>query len=442
MSRLLVNSEPGERERGLYLSETFSSSANVTDNGGTQTGSPSMSNGVLTIDADNKYIKYESLKKPTTAITVMAWVYPTAAPDGTGRIIASDYDYVDGTNNLGWNFGDNYGSNDHLSFNVWDGAGLSATANQNGFFATYLNTWVHVAGVFEGGVAARLYFDGVLVDDDTAAPPATINYNSTFVTSIGVRADNTTTGSWRGDIKEVKMFDRALDISEILEFANNVPVDLVSGCVLNLPLSLETHDKANNQSLDLSGNANHAAFTNEPTKNTHALGYNFEGTVNYLTVTNDTTLNAASFTYSVWVRTETLGTNHVLTKTDGAAAWTRGWRLFMNVSNQFEFDNGPDGGELGNLKTDAVEGTSIHHLVITFINATTTSKLYMDGHLYATNTTAAFENTTVDDLLIGKWGANNEFDGDIFKVKSWNRALSHVQVNELYAKEKMELNQI
>lgn len=80
-------------------------------------------------------------------------------------------------------------------------------------------TWKHLVGVYELGVAARIYVDGVLED---TKPPIAIAGNS-FDLSIGgvvISAPNYS-GIYDGLVDDVQMYDRALSDSEVAYLFSN-----------------------------------------------------------------------------------------------------------------------------------------------------------------------------------------------------------------------------
>ncbi|AWM12789.1 hypothetical protein DI487_02155 [Flavobacterium sediminis] len=138
-----------------------------------------------------------------TATTVEAWVRPETN-SGLG-VIAGNYDYP--TSGLGLQMllrRDNNG----YSFWINGGTGYSSVVASN---AVVLNTWQHVAGVWDGATM-KIYVDGVLINS-AAKTGAMPSITSTFV--IGGNAQ-TVPEMFKGDIDEVRIWDIALADSDIL----------------------------------------------------------------------------------------------------------------------------------------------------------------------------------------------------------------------------------
>ncbi len=87
---------------------------------------------------------------------------------------------------------------------------------EHGIAGGEVNSWVHIAGVFDASAGEwELYVDGVLEDTQATAvlPP---NFPSTAYWSIGGRSNNNGGNrNFNGDIDEVRIFDDALTQTEV-----------------------------------------------------------------------------------------------------------------------------------------------------------------------------------------------------------------------------------
>ncbi|MDR4508193.1 MAG: SBBP repeat-containing protein [Candidatus Brocadiaceae bacterium] len=180
------------------------------------------SGGGLDFDGTDDSVDFCTNLGITGELTVSAWVYPTAAPNGKGRVIASTFDWdCDVAKKRGWTLGLNWGSNDRLQFQVFASSGQVARANLNNFFADNLNQWTHVVGVFSPSQYARIYVNGVMVAEHATSIPAVIAYQTGINLRLGARADSNA-GRWQGGIDEVRIYDRALSYLEILDLYNGL----------------------------------------------------------------------------------------------------------------------------------------------------------------------------------------------------------------------------
>jgi len=143
----------------------------------------------------------------TGPMTLTAWAWPDSVSD-SGRIITKG----GASGSRGWSLNaENTGT---WAFQV---AVNSTTLTSLQVAGVPLNTWTHVAGVYDpsaaGGPSMKLYTNGLLAATLTTGVPAA-QYNSGVNVSIGARADGTT--RWNGRLDEVRVYNRALTQAEIV----------------------------------------------------------------------------------------------------------------------------------------------------------------------------------------------------------------------------------
>jgi len=131
----------------------------------------------------------------TNAITVEAWVYPTAL-GGWKPLVYKETGFA-------YVLMGSSGSSSTPSF-----GGSFSSANAMGTTALPLNTWSHIAGTYDG-TTLRVYVNGVLATSQ--AQTGTISA-STGPLMIG---GNNEGEYWAGRIDEVRIYNRALSQSEI-----------------------------------------------------------------------------------------------------------------------------------------------------------------------------------------------------------------------------------
>jgi len=444
MTRLIGNSTLAERELKLKFAENFSSSAAVSENGGTETNSPVTPFLFTGNGTDATYINYVYESEPrqsTDELTVMAWIYPTVAPDGTGRMICADYRYQGVNDEWGWTFGDNYGSDDHLHLSIYSGANRALIGNY-GFFANYLNQWTHVAGVFKKNDRMEFYINGVMVSSEADGHPnfqtngtglnTSIEYYPGYNLRIGQRSDGSQ-GKWAGNIKEVKFFNAALDPLEIEKYANNTMYSYRNEAVFDCPLTYAEHDPTNSISLDVSGRDNHLGLIGSIEKNRTTRGYyvDYLGG-DYLYKLTDLSITNKDFTMMVWFKVlpstllnwngifrigDSDGTLAVQIDTSGSYAARLRARIDTSaLLNQHL-------GEIGELGNDWVMATLTYDIV------TQLATLYFnDGKVISTRTVVG--TITADNLRIN--GGAGGFKGDIIYMKLWYQKLSPMQIADQY----------
>ncbi len=190
-----------------YTTGYFGSAANFRGN----------ANQYIQIKDDNNNLKIAN------ALTISAWVRPTAPTSPLGRVVVSNYYWdLNPANQRGILLGDQWGCSgdscvptDEFQFMVYDATGNNAVASKPDFFKDNLNKWTHVVGVYELGVAVRLYINGVLAAQDITAVPAAIAYNLNLPTRIGARADNSGQGMWNGQIDDLRLYNKILTLNDI-----------------------------------------------------------------------------------------------------------------------------------------------------------------------------------------------------------------------------------
>jgi hypothetical protein len=195
--------------------ETGFHNPTVTNNGASFSTNSKIFNGSYSFNGSSNHIS--TLNNGISEdMTVSAWVYPTVAPDGIGRVIVTTYHWNGGgSNQHGWTLGNNFGSTDNIAFQIYRPDGSTFSTTNSGFFANHLNTWVHVAGVFRASGSIELYLNGVLTNSSSGS--ATTIRVSTMSTRIGARADNGSQGNWAGNINDVRIYATALSANDVLQ---------------------------------------------------------------------------------------------------------------------------------------------------------------------------------------------------------------------------------
>ena len=142
----------------------------------------------------------------TGAMTLSAWV-DIASFATSGRIISKG----GGPGQRGWSLNVESATST-ASFKI----ATDTNTNLNVDSAVGTGAWVHVAGVYEPGVALRLYVNGALAASLTTGVPAT-QLDQALDVNIGRRADVGTYFS--GVLDEVRVYDVALTAQQIVGLA-------------------------------------------------------------------------------------------------------------------------------------------------------------------------------------------------------------------------------
>ena len=180
-------------------------------------GAPFANTKSLQFDAVDDYVNAgASTLSGETALTISAWVYPTAYGDATAPSFVSTDAAAPRAFYLGLFNGNNFRFS--LSTN-----GANLTSLDTGIGTVDLNTWQHIL-VTWNQVNLKLYKNGTLLK--TVA--TTFASNGTFTTTndllIGARRSDA--GFFNGNIDEVALFNRAVTPSEILTLSTAPTVNL------------------------------------------------------------------------------------------------------------------------------------------------------------------------------------------------------------------------
>jgi hypothetical protein len=149
----------------------------------------------------------------TGSMTWTAWVYATGTPADDGHIIAKS------NNASGWQFKTSPDTGPHtFAIAVSSGAGF---VQRYSMTVRVLNTWYHVAGVYNAATRALdIYVNGVL---DNGVLVGTVPA-SQMVPSLNVNIGRRATGFYfAGVIDDVRVYNRALSPTEI-QAVKNVPL--------------------------------------------------------------------------------------------------------------------------------------------------------------------------------------------------------------------------
>lgn len=449
MSRLNEISEPYERDRGLSFAEDFSSSDNVTDNGGAETGTPTFTNGIV-LDGTTDYVSYNSFegKLDSASLSFVIRFTPDFNYNENVQRCLIDSGTA-GQRHLV--FKNNNAANNVLSITM-GGTGIHSLSEAE--YSAYWNVNeenVLVISATTGNTSAWLNGTKVLNADATA-------WSATNPTDFyaGINASKST--FWSGTIHEIKIFKSKLSDEEAVAYSNNTQADYMTGITLDMPLNMANYDPTNTQVLDISGNEHHGTIVASPIKSTFETGMYFNSSssqyINIPTITDPIT---GDFTMSGFVkcRGHLGGTSDDYSTAFGCGDWSgthvRGCCLrSQEASNQLKFDYGT--GTSSGTKTihnpfiPNYENRWIH-VVLTYTSATTRVVVYSNGEVVSAATEAIGNTVGGDTYQIGaSSGLNTGQDfwfGSLALIKFWDsRALTSMQVKKLYQDDLQELKRI
>lgn len=204
---------------------------------------------------------------------------------------------------------------------------------------------------------------------------------------------------------------------------------------------------------DVSGNGNNGTV-NGATLTTDRFGninsaYNFNGTTNYISVMNNSSLNPNSITISGWINSN----SNAIDTQNGARGIVTKWNqiqdcggdganfnvqlsYFDNV-NVFALATSQNNQITNALKssTDVIGLNTWKHFVFTH-EPLSGQKLYINGILISSNTVVGSLCATTNNLYFGADKFNAEFwryfSGKLDDIGIWNRVLTQEEITNLY----------
>lgn len=190
---------------------------------------------------------------------------------------------------------------------------------------------------------------------------------------------------------------------------------------------------------DLSGKSNNISLVNTPTFNsTNGGSLVFNGTNQYATVADNTSLRPTSFSIDVWFRPTSFNTySGIVTKPATAAAWTPPYLSYMIRLNltgtQLECSTSTGGTYRQFAVNRTFVANTLYNVTFTFNSATGAAVIYLNGSVLSSQTTTAGAITYAAHPVI--LGANHGaspvgeyFPGSIYNTRIYNRILSATEV--------------
>ncbi|MDR4507113.1 MAG: LamG domain-containing protein [Candidatus Brocadiaceae bacterium] len=433
---------------GLAATDSSGNGNNGTINGAEW--SAGQSGAGLEFDGVNDSVDFATNLGISGELTVSAWVYPTVAPNGDGRVIASTYEW-NNTASLrrGWSLGIDNGSTDRIQFMVYDRLGKSASTNIDNFFADNLNRWTLVTGVFKPSQYARMYVNGTMVSEETVDVPAAIAYAAGTNLRIGMRADSSSLGMWRGGIDEVRIYDRVLTNKEISDLY--IPPQQAG--------AIQAHYKFNEGSglaaTDSSGNGNNGTINGaEWSAGQSGAGLDFDGINDSVDFTTNLGISG-ELTVSAWVYPTVApnGDGRVIAATyewSSTETLRRGWSLGIDSgsADRILFRVHDSSGKSVSTDIDNFFADNLNRwtLVTGVFKPSQYARMYVNGTMVSEETVdvpAAIAYAAGINLRIGMRADTSSLGmwrGGIDEVRIYDRALTNKEVSDLYTPPQQTVN--
>lgn len=171
------------------------------------------------------------------------------------------------------------------------------------------------------------------------------------------------------------------------------------------------------------------------------LGLQFDNPNQYATVVDSADFKSTSFSLSVWMKPDSTVVGDSIFQSGDFGTTKAGWHLFRTSANALKFQLGNNTGAVFDTDwtdfstvNNIVNTTEYKHVVLTYNG--TTAKIYVNGVEAATKDWSGLAFPATNYVSIGAGNSNGTytapFNGDLDETKVYTRALSSVEVTELY----------
>lgn len=371
---------------------------------------------------------------PTTTMTLSFWFYASIKPIGYASHPIAKWD--GGTTNANYvvyHFGSTSGIDNQIILYANAGGTWKAIA---GTYTVSINTWYLVTFTYDSVAGGKMFVNGV---DVTSISGTGALATTTQVLGIGGAALG---GSLyhTGFIDDFRIYNRVLSQAEITELysGRQGAVDSALKCWLKM-------DGIRGIALDSSGNGNNGTYNNSPTvttsvpstgrNNPYALSFN--GSNQYLNMSNPSSLSLSIFTVSSWFK---YGIDNVSYQYQTMISKSTGSNYddnyHINVSKTTHFVGAIVGNRNPNITYFAgntqVNDGNWHMATLTYNSTTGVGILYVDGVAQDSKAGLSAANLNSNAIDVGRYTTYGYWSGSLDDIRIYNRALSASEVLALY----------
>lgn len=443
-----ANDQSGNGNNGTVNGATL-----TTDRFGNQ-------NSAYSFDGINDFISVNDdvSLKPTTGLTISAWVLIDQTQSGNFRRIVSkqyndvqnfgSYQLISGTNNstyqgtAGLTVRTGTG-NSQIQPNIYSWTG------DNGVSAT--NLYQHIVGTFDGS-QLKFYQNGILVS--TVNFSGNLFYDNQNLLFGKGKEGETLPGSdifLNGKIDDIGIWNRALSQQEITNMYNGVTYSdtcnavsgsLVNGLVGYWPFCGNANDDSGNGN---NGTVSGATLTIDRFGNPNSA-YNFDGVIGtHINVPLQQNLQGDK-SFSCWLQLpETFinpycnfitGKNLSIVLPNDYLSVNGNEVTYIANNTVGHFYDGKTG--VGLFSSNDLNNNIWHHIVLTHNYISQEAKLYIDGVLIESVISNGLNTNSIIDRFIfgGDLNSNTSNNATLFgnldDIGIWNRALTSQEVTQLF----------
>lgn len=363
--------------------------------------------------------------------TISCWIKTTTVA-GTPRIFAKR----NGASGNGYEFWTGNGGNaGKFAINA-QGTGTPSSISTAGYATNSIadGTWHHIAMVLDASSNRTIYgyVDGVLVNTGKTFA-TTSDFSNTLNFIVGATSTSTNTFKWAGQIDNVRIWNKAMTPTELVaDMTSNI-----IGATTDLLAAWDFENITGTIVPDVSGNSHPGTLVGSPTTpNAFPTILTLDGVNDYMSVINHADFDIAAgqnFTISCKIKTTDFSKRILSKRPNGAGV---GYEFINNSSPNGQFgvnlttSLGAAGPPYG---TTNISNGVWRHLAMVIDVPTTTCKIYVDGILEQTITTANISaSSTVSnegDLLFGTLSNFASFmNVSLDDIRFWNKAMTAAEV--------------
>jgi len=391
------------------------------DNIGTLNNGPTWVNSgttsYLSFDGSNDYVTFSQVPSLTNQLTMECLFYMNSFVSSQDRLISN---------------GDNYvlyfTSSSNLNFYMNNQGGDISTSG------TFVGNWKHIVATYNG-TTKGLYVDGVL----KSSANATGNIPNGNILNLGAY-QNDSSYTFNGRLNQVRIYNKALSQSEILQNYYNGPI-VTSGLTMALDAgNLVSYGGTGTSWKDLTANAFNGTLTNGPTYNSDSGGcIVFDGSDDMVRVTRVSPMGTSyEWTTEAWIKWSNVGYTSWMTIIDsgnyGSAA---NYMMWISSDTPQKVLATYDGGwQYGTIPLNA---NTWYHVVITKRAGTngvqnSPVRFFVNGVFDVQRNYTYIDTFATNDLGVGLTPSNQNYpmNGKIAQAKVYNRALSDAEVAQNY----------
>lgn len=367
---------------------------------------------------------------PTSQITISAWVKPTGVCSTSGYFVSKSNP---GSYYLRFQGG---GAGCMLRFQVITGAGTVTLDSATGVMVP--GVWQYVVGTWDGA-NMRGYRNGVLVSGPTAQT-GTIAANVSNI-QIGNAAGVL---PFNGLIDEVKIYSRALSVSEILAQYRGGLVTYRQPSNQGLIGYWSFNDGLGTTATDFSGYMRHGTMSGFASPATSLSGWGsgkfgsglvFDGTDDVIDIDQPIYPTNTSWSFSGWVKATPPTSATIYSEGENGV---NNRKIFIgrinNTKLRVTIQNTAGTTLLTASSAGDVFDGSWHHVVFSDNNGT--AALYIDGVLDATNfnytRSGTFAQNSSNIGCVQEISCNDKLTGKLDEIRLYNRALTASEAFSLY----------